>query len=132
MEGPCGKELRPFVPRVIKELRSSSNRHVNDPSWNWILWVLQPNKRPWAWKIQINCFWIPEPEELDIINAVLNIEVITYIAIDKWKKKKTFMLITLKLRLNLKLSWKMKNTDTQWEINNLNNFKSTKGIEFIV
>lgn len=44
--------------------------------------------------------------------AVLNIEVITYTAIDKWEKK-TFMLINLKLRLNLKLSWKMKNTDTQ-------------------
>ena len=63
--------------------------------------------------------------------AVLNIEVLTYTAIDKWEKK-TFMLINLKLRLNLKLSWKMKNTDTQWEINNLNNFKSTKVIEFIV
>ena len=62
--------------------------------------------------------------------AVLNIEVITYTAIDKWKKNS--MLINLKLRLNFKLSWKMKNTDTQWEINNLNNFKSTKGIEFIV
>ena len=63
--------------------------------------------------------------------AVLNIEVITYTAIDKWKKKNS-MLINLKLRLNFKLSWKMKNTDTQWEINNLNNFKSTKVIEFIV
>lgn len=42
------------------------------------------------------------------------------------------MLINLKLRLNLKISWKMKNTDMQGEINNLNNFKSTKGIEFVV
>ena len=42
------------------------------------------------------------------------------------------MLINLILRLNLKISWKMKNTDTQREINNLNNFKSTKGIEFVV
>lgn len=41
------------------------------------------------------------------------------------------MLINLK-QIKFKLSWKMKNTDTQGEINNLNNFKSTKGVEFIV
>lgn len=54
-----------------------------------------------------------------------------YLHSNRWVLKTLYQFIW-KLRLNGKIPWKMQITDTQGEINNLNNFKSIKGIEFVV